>query len=76
VDVLVLGETHEWELVEYAQDAIVSGRKKALIVLGHVVSEQAGMKYCAEWLRGFVKEVPIEFIAAAEPFWRPDKPVG
>lgn len=76
VDVLVVGETHEWELVEYAQDTIAMGKKKALIVLGHVVSEQAGMKYCAEWLKGFIKEVPIEFIAAAEPFWRPDKPVG
>jgi putative NIF3 family GTP cyclohydrolase 1 type 2 len=75
VDVLVLGETREWELVEYAQDAIASGKKKGLIVLGHVVSEQAGMKYCAEWLKGFIKEVPIEFIAAAEPFWRPDNPV-
>jgi putative NIF3 family GTP cyclohydrolase 1 type 2 len=76
VDVLVLGETHEWELVEYAQDMMASGKKKALIVLGHVVSEQAGMKYCAEWLKGFIKEVPIEFIAAAEPFWRPDQPIG
>jgi putative NIF3 family GTP cyclohydrolase 1 type 2 len=76
VDVLVLGETHEWELVEYAQDAIASGQKKGLIVLGHVVSEQAGMKYCAEWLKGFIQEVPVEFIAAAEPFWRPDKPVS
>lgn len=76
VDVLIVGETHEWELVEYAQDAIAAGQKKALIVLGHVVSEQAGMKYCAEWLKGFINEVPIEFIAAAEPFWRPDKPVA
>lgn len=75
VDVLIIGETHEWELVEYAQDMISSGQKKALIVLGHVVSEQAGMKFCAEWLKEFVKEVPIEFIAAAEPFWRPDNPV-
>jgi putative NIF3 family GTP cyclohydrolase 1 type 2 len=74
IDVLILGETHEWELVEYVQDAIASGQKKALIDLGHVVSEQAGMKFCAEWLREFVKEVPIEFIAAAEPFWRPDRP--
>ncbi|MGE0127905.1 MAG: Nif3-like dinuclear metal center hexameric protein [Blastocatellales bacterium] len=74
VDVLMVGETHEWELVEYAQDTIASGKKKALIVLGHVVSEQAGMKYCAEWLKGFVTEVPIEFVAAAEPFWRPDRP--
>ncbi|MGA2697787.1 MAG: Nif3-like dinuclear metal center hexameric protein, partial [Terriglobales bacterium] len=54
IDVLIVGETREWEVVEYAQDMIASGREKALILLGHVVSEQAGMKYCAEWLRTFV----------------------
>jgi putative NIF3 family GTP cyclohydrolase 1 type 2 len=76
VDVLVVGETREWELVEYVQDQISSGLKKALIVLGHVVSEQAGMKYCAEWLKTFIDDVPIDFIAADEPFWRPDHPVA
>jgi putative NIF3 family GTP cyclohydrolase 1 type 2 len=76
VEVFIVGETREWELVEYAQDAIVAGNKKALIVLGHVVSEQAGMKYCAEWLRSFITEVPIEFIPATEPFWSPDHPVA
>ena len=74
-DVLVVGETHEWELVEYVQDAISSGQKKALIILGHLISEQAGMKYCAEWLTGFIPEVPIEFIAAGEPYWPANKPV-
>jgi putative NIF3 family GTP cyclohydrolase 1 type 2 len=73
-DVLVVGETHEWELVEYVQDAIASGQKKALIILGHLISEQAGMKYCAEWLKSFMPEVPIEFISSAEPYWRPDQP--
>ncbi|MVM32031.1 hypothetical protein GO755_18420 [Spirosoma sp. HMF4905] len=73
-DVLIVGETHEWELVEYVQDAIASGQKKALIILGHLLSEQAGMKYCAEWLKGFIPEVPIEFIASGEPYWRPDLP--
>jgi putative NIF3 family GTP cyclohydrolase 1 type 2 len=76
LDLLVIGEAREWEVVEYAQDCIRAGQKKALVVLGHVVSEQAGMKYCAEWLRGFVPEVPVEFVAAAEPFWRPGQPVG
>ena len=71
VDALIVGEAREWEVVEYAQDAIAAGQKKALLVLGHVVSEQAGMKYCAEWLRTFVTDVPVEFIAAAEPFWSP-----
>jgi putative NIF3 family GTP cyclohydrolase 1 type 2 len=71
VDALIVGETREWEVVEYAQDAISAGQKKALLVLGHVVSEQAGMKYCAEWLKTFVSEVPVEFVAAVEPFWNP-----
>jgi len=71
VDVFVCGETREWETVEYVQDQIASGKKKGLIVLGHVSSEQAGMKYCAEWLKTFVTEVPVEFVAAAEPFWTP-----
>ncbi len=75
IDLLIVGETREWELVEYVQDQIASGLKKGLIVLGHVVSEQAGMKLCAEWLKGFITEVPIEFIAADEPFWRPSQPV-
>ena len=69
IDVMIAGEAREWELVEYAQDAIAAGKRKALILMGHVVSEQAGMKYCAEWLKPVVPEVPVEFVAAAEPFW-------
>ena len=71
VDVFVCGETREWETVEYAQDLVASGRKKGLIVIGHVASEQAGMKYCAEWLKGFIGEVPVEYVPASEPFWAP-----
>ena len=75
VDVLVVGEAREWELVEYAQDSITAGNQKALIVLGHVVSEQGGMKYCTEWLKSFVTDVPVEFVPAREPFWNPSNPV-
>jgi hypothetical protein len=69
--VLIIGEAREWEVVEYAADTVTAGKKKALIVLGHVVSEQAGMKYCAEWLKPVIPELPIEFVPTAEPFWRP-----
>ncbi len=69
VDVLVSGEGHEWEIVEYAADAITAGKKKALILLGHIPSEQAGMLECARWLKTFIKEVPVEFVAAEQPFW-------
>ncbi|MFN7925703.1 MAG: Nif3-like dinuclear metal center hexameric protein [Bryobacteraceae bacterium] len=75
VDVLVVGETREWELVEYVQDQISSGLNKGLVVMGHVVSEQSGMKFCAEWLRGILPGVPVDFVAAVEPFWRPGEPV-
>jgi putative NIF3 family GTP cyclohydrolase 1 type 2 len=74
VDVLIIGEAREWEVVEYADDTVAAGRHKGLIVLGHIVSEQAGMKHCANWLKGFVTEAPVEFIAASEPFWSPNAP--
>ena len=69
VQVLLVGETREWETVEYAADAVAQGRNKALIVIGHVPSEQAGMEECTRWLKGFVKGVPVEFVATKEPFW-------
>jgi putative NIF3 family GTP cyclohydrolase 1 type 2 len=75
VDVLICGETREWELVEYVQDSITAGNMKGLIVLGHVLSEQGGMILCANWLRSFIPEVPIQFVPATEPFWNPDHPI-
>ena len=29
----------------------------------------AGMEECTRWLKGFVKDVRVEFVAAKEPFW-------
>jgi putative NIF3 family GTP cyclohydrolase 1 type 2 len=71
VEVLLLGEAHEWETIEYATDAVAAGKRKALIVLGHIPSEQAGMEECARWLKTFVTEVPVQFVATSEPFWTP-----
>jgi putative NIF3 family GTP cyclohydrolase 1 type 2 len=71
VDVVVAGEQREWEGVEYAFDANTAGQKKGLVLIGHWVSEDQGMRVCAEWLQSFVTEVPIEWIPAGDPFWRP-----
>jgi putative NIF3 family GTP cyclohydrolase 1 type 2 len=71
VEALLTGEAREWETIEYADDAAAEGKRKALIVLGHIPSEQAGMDECARWLKTFVTEVPVEFIPAKEPFWAP-----
>lgn len=71
IDVLIAGETHEWEAVAYAQDLVTMGKNKALILLGHMFSEQAGMQYCAEWLKTFIPEVPVVFVPIVEPYWNP-----
>ena len=76
VEVLVVGETREWETVEYVADAVTEGKHKALIILGHIPSEQAGMEECTRWLKTFVTEVPVSFVPSAEPFWAPGKSVG
>ncbi len=69
VEVLLIGETPEWETVEYVRDAITEGKSKALVILGHANSEEAGMQNCAEWLKTFIPEVPVQFIPAGDPFW-------
>jgi len=69
VQALLVGETREWETVEYVADAVSQGRKKALIVIGHIPSEQNGMEECTQWLKTFVKAVPVEFVPAKQPFW-------
>lgn len=71
VEVLVIGEVPEWETIEYVGDAAAEGRHKALILMGHIPSEQAGMVTCAAWLKTFVPGVPITFVPAAEFFWLP-----
>lgn len=71
VDVLLIGEVPEWETVEYVSDAVAEGKRKALLMVGHIPSEQPGMETCAEWLKTFVKDVPVSFVPAIEPFWTP-----
>ncbi|MEP7347777.1 MAG: Nif3-like dinuclear metal center hexameric protein, partial [Gemmatimonadaceae bacterium] len=70
VQVLVIGEGREWETVEYVDDAVAAGQRKALIIIGHIPSEQPGMEDAARWLKMFVTEVPVAFVPAKDPFWK------
>jgi putative NIF3 family GTP cyclohydrolase 1 type 2 len=69
IQLLITGESREWETVEYAADAVSEKKNKALIIFGHIPSEQAGMEECTRWLKTFVSEVPVNFVPAAQPFW-------
>ena len=53
------------------QDVAFAGLKKGFISIGRVVNEGPGMQVCADWLKTIVPEVPVRFISAGDPYWRP-----
>jgi len=67
-DLILSGETREWETVERVRDGQLMGQKTALLVLSHSVSEEAGMEYAAKWLQPKVPGVKITHIASMNPF--------
>ena len=71
VEVLITGESAEWETNEYVRDASAAGLAKGLILVGHRNSEEAGMESIAHWVRANVPEVPVEYLPAGDPFWLP-----
>ena len=54
--------------MEYVDDAIAAGMAKGLVIIGHIPSEQVGMEEAARWIGTFVREVPVRFVPARDPF--------
>ena len=69
VDVVLAGEAQQWETYEYMRDAVDQGRNKAIIFLGHINSEEAGMDYCCTWLKSFIHDIPVYFVESGSSFW-------
>ena len=73
VDVVIGGEQQEadggFDNIEYVLDAVSLGMPKGVIMLGHVISEQAGMEDFGHWLETFLPGIPIQFVPAEEPYW-------
>jgi putative NIF3 family GTP cyclohydrolase 1 type 2 len=73
VDVVIGGEQQEadgqFDNVEYVMDAMSLGIAKGVIMLGHVISEQAGIEDFGNWVKTFLPNVPIQFVPAEEPYW-------
>ncbi|MCR8559083.1 Nif3-like dinuclear metal center hexameric protein [Mucilaginibacter sp. BJC16-A38] len=63
-DVMICGEISEWETAEYVRDARAKGDKTALVVLGHIASEDAGSEFMLNWVR---KNVPSVKAARVKP---------
>lgn len=73
IDVVISGEQQEtdgnFDSPEYVMDATALGITKGWIMLGHAISEEAGMLEMAQWIKGFVPELPVQLVKAGEPFW-------
>lgn len=69
IQAVVAGEVEQWETYEYVRDAVLQGKKKAVVFIGHINSEESGMKYCAAWLGKFIHNIPIHFVECKSSYW-------
>ncbi|MCY7350774.1 MAG: Nif3-like dinuclear metal center hexameric protein [Cytophagaceae bacterium] len=67
-DVVFCGEVSEWETPEYIRDARRQGRNVSLVVLGHIMSEAAGMDWLVSWLKPQLPDVKITYVSSGNPF--------
>jgi putative NIF3 family GTP cyclohydrolase 1 type 2 len=67
-DLILSGETREWETVERVRDGLLMGQKTGLLVLSHAVSEEAGMEYAAKWVQPKIPGIKVTHIATGNPF--------
>jgi putative NIF3 family GTP cyclohydrolase 1 type 2 len=63
-DVLVCGEVAEWETAEYVRDARAKGDKLALVVLGHIASEEPGSLFMQKWLQEKIPQIKTTHVPA------------
>ena len=66
--VLITGEAHEWEFVEYVHDAHQMGLRKALVMVGHVASEESGVEFFCNYLRDKSPSHSISYIKTNDLF--------
>ncbi|GAB4023947.1 Nif3-like dinuclear metal center hexameric protein [Spirosoma koreense] len=67
-DVVLCGESSEWETPEYIRDARQQGQKISLVILGHIMSEASGMEGLVTWLQPKVPGIKVSYIPSGNPF--------
>lgn len=61
-DVLVCGESNEWETPEYVRAANEIGIKLSMIEIGHSASEEGGSEFVKKWLNQHMPGLPVHHI--------------
>jgi len=67
-DVVMAGETSQYDTFEYVRDAVALGQQKAVLMISHEGLEEWGMEAFVDWFKPSVPEVPIEWISTGDPF--------
>ncbi|WP_067719364.1 Nif3-like dinuclear metal center hexameric protein [Ferroacidibacillus organovorans] len=72
IDVLVVGETVEWQVCEYIRDRNAYVHPDTppvhLIVVGRLASVTLGMRYIVDWLTPKIPGVPVSYAPIALPY--------
>jgi putative NIF3 family GTP cyclohydrolase 1 type 2 len=68
IDTLIVGEISQWETNIYVRDANELGLQRSLLVLGHVQSEEPGMRVLVGWLKPRFPGLPIFHVPTPDPF--------
>jgi putative NIF3 family GTP cyclohydrolase 1 type 2 len=66
IDVAIALESLDWTTNSYIRDAGQLGMAKALILGGHMNTEELGMKWAVNWIQKLVPELPVQFVASAD----------
>jgi putative NIF3 family GTP cyclohydrolase 1 type 2 len=61
-DVLVCGESNEWETPEYVRAANEIGIKLSMVEIGHSASEEGGSEFVKNWLNQHMPSLPVYHI--------------
>ncbi len=68
-DVVIPGEIVEWTLPLYIKDAVSLNKSKGLILPGHFIQEEAGIKWAVKWLKPIIGDsIPMTFVQSGELF--------
>lgn len=69
VDAIIPGEVIDWTVLSYVRDAVMLGKTKAVLNIGHFAMEELGMKYAEDYIKELVgMEIPVEYIHSCDMY--------
>ncbi len=67
-DTLLTGEICEWSMGEYVRDGVQMGKKKSMIVMGHINSEKFGMRLLADKLAALYPQIGVKYFDCGDVY--------